>query len=505
MDVMRRIAEWAAFNGQTETCSAMTGALERAGYDVNKDDQFQRRKKFAEFRALVGELSYDNFPGFRCVVDTLVSLQVMYQKEGGQPASEWVSLHAKILFHSIMSVLRSCVVENIVDGVLAAKITMKPAFDPDDFEDMVDEVFAAITGMDAYGKKVFNKERNRLTNLLQEVEQKGTRGRARVVRSIDTEELANLFDDFRLSTFISTLSDFMRKVEAHVLPSTDLTFVPSAPSSAMKPLPSTRDWSEARRKSEGPYASNSPPAEDSPPTQPRDRQAQAKSRPTSPVRYVAAKGKPDNGSQAANLRHEASEFTKKNNDKDPLRGILNYSPIPTRSSRRSSGASVEDGIDGISPITSESDSRKRGPPKDTARSKAKRFNSPSRVGVRVPFDTQDEPEPEYEPMQHRSSSVVMNQIQDTLQTTKTSKGAMPNTLSPPRKNVQVTSGNVYTTAGAGRATRSDGNDLKRIRWSLEEEDLFIEGMHKHGRNQYAEILKDPEFALVCFTILIHFF
>ena len=80
-----------------------------------------------------------------------------------------------------------------------------------------------------------------------------------------------------------------------------------------------------------------------------------------------------------------------------------------------------------------------------------------------------------------------------VRVSKTPKEALPDKLEPPKKNVQVTAGNVYTTGGArSREPKAGG----RTAWTAEEEEVFMTALGKHGVGAWALILSDPEFELV---------
>lgn len=530
MEDMIRVADVAAFNGELDTCDALIASLKRSGYV-----EPMRRREFAVFKSLANSLSYGNYPQFRKLLDSMLTLQAQFQEVGGEPVSKWLGLHARILLHQTMSLLFSCISGNdkIVDGILCDNIIMKTAFDHEDFIESVDEIFAESVGKDAYGTRIFEKEKKRLMDLIVTKERKTGKGRTETVSVMDTEAIADLFYDFPLSTLISEAIAFIARVEATVLPPPDMG-LRSAPSSVIKALRPQSDWSEARRESSGPYASPRPVVVKVQPqaavTLPTPAVARVvasgtkqqtllspvhsepspspiAAKPAHNARVVTKAETVGTGSEASELHRQASEFTRKNNSRDPLNAILERAASPDgRASKRNAGdTSLDGGLGDISPITSDSDAKKRHHKVDVDngdrnKGQRRRLNSPSRVGKKIPFDTQEEEEDqheynhtaaEYEPMQHASNSRVISQIHESLKTTTTKKNTLPRSLTPPRQNVQVTEDNVYTTGGAGRGAQKS----ERIRWSMEEEELFIAAYRKHGK-AWAIILSDPEFQLL---------
>jgi hypothetical protein len=491
---MRRVAEWAAFNGERDTCDAIIASLKRAGHDLETDEDLKARREFLEFRSLISGLAYapEKYSQFRAVADCLVSLKDKWEEVSGEPATTWLSLHARILTHQVMCLLHSSMRDPIVDGVLAEEVVMKKKFDAEDFVEAIGEIFSDASNQEAYGKRIFDKEKKRFLNLINREEAPKKVGKKRALEAqatIDTDEIAGLFYDFPLSQLMAELQDFLKRIELRILPEPTLDNNSAPPSAARGLASPVPDWSKGRRDSEGPYASSS--KNTNPAVQAVSRIAEAASS-SSPVpirapstRGAVSKADTGTGTEAAELHKQATEFTEKNNNRDPLKAILNNA---------SPGVDIHD----ISPIRSSSRCAAQGNKRQQVTAGAvKRLNSPSRKGSRVPFDTQEENySPEYEPMEHRSSSIVMNQVKESLKNTSASKSALPNTLEPPKQHVQVTAGNRYTTAGAGSeaiaAARGAG---KRMRWSVEEEEVFIQAMEKHGR-EWRVMLGDPDFELV---------
>lgn len=393
-------------------------------------------------------------------------------------------------------------IEKPIDNVLMSSVTLPAHFDGEEFLDAVDEIFQDSNVVSDYDAKVFDAEKRRLTAMVR------SNG-----RGVDKSKIASAFYDFSLCAYIYEVTEFMKAVEAEVLPKPILSAEQVSdthaepPGSAMKKY-STSDWSDSRREQEGPYATESTsvdPAAD--PTsaggkrkrgsekehasspQPLAPEVEAESEPEPESDTGAKRGrgsrqvgkgsrsnKPSSSAESETLRQQASEFAKKSNRKDPLNNILSTpaAPVPARRGDQGTMPSPID-EDSISELSAESPVTKS----NTAnKNKSRRLNSPSRRGGRVEFNS---------PVDHgQPASNVLGQIHATM-AQGTRKADLPNKLASPTKKVETTADNVLTV---GR------RQAPRVRWTAEEEEVFIAAVAKYGPGKWASILWDPEFQLL---------
>ena len=359
-----------------------------------------------------------------------------------------------------------------------SSVTFKKTFVYDDYVESIEEVFS-IDVSDDYERKVLDKEKSRLINITKP---------SRKVIIMDGEKVANLFYDYNLSSFQNDILKFMKLIEDKVLPVPKISG--QYESEALESSKSNSDnltttnWTELERTELGPYAHE-----------------EVKNAGTKPKKIISKKAATvvepavDSKTKEATALIEATtEFQTKSNKNDPLKTIMT---VPVDNKKRAHATlpqspivdddySVDDSPDFSSKKSKTVKAANPSTQTITASRNNRILTSPSRVGDKVQFDTQED-----EAVTGKDAIKLMKEMQKSTAV----KHDLPDTLSPAKgkKNITETKSNVFISRKVEEPISESNN---RTKWSLEEEEVFADAIRTHGVGNWRSILSDDQYRMV---------